>query len=1116
MYRFLTHTAILAAFVVGGAAGSFATPAATSSFSSPAQAPAQVDAGQRTLAERYFGALAARDENAFAALWAPSAAEALKARRDALRPIFTSVTAVTIDGLAVRPVSAGANDGATLRVTATVKYGRTSQQMTRLLSLQPVAGEVGNWRITRDLWAWEDLAGAVAATKTEPERESLAKRAADEGATPGELTQIWLRASGKLPPAEADRALALTDRARREAEARSDDVTLDDVLSTQVMIRYRQGRFPEAMEVIQQLLSLRERMANQVGMAKAYTMMGGVHYGMNRLSDAQKAFERARDIYVTLGDTESATSMLNNIAVMRDDQGDLEGAMQTYRECLVAFEKLGDKHSMAAVSNNLGGLYRRRGELRQALALYDRSVTLYRENGEPQEAAGALNNIGGLYMSQGDWAQSVEYLKRALALHEGAGNTLSAAQTWGNLAQVYRLWNRFDLAADAAQKSLAVYEKTNNPLASIVPLHALGTVYAARREWAAARDAIRRSLKLAEEAGRTDEAAEALASLAWVEKEAGNNAEAATLAERAADAAEKAQQKESEWKAAHVAGRAYRDLKQTERARRWMERAVAVVEWQRGEIVGGAQSRQRAFEVLVGPYMSLVGLTLDLGQPAEALQWAERAKSRSLLEILQSATDPSTSEGGAGVPLERSTALNPTERARVRSQRSALTALNAQITRERAQPAANLRRLNDLEEQRRKLQLESEAYQTSLYATHPDLQVRLGEIPPLTLAQASQLLPADGKTAIVEFVVGDDATYALVLTRGPKTAGGGTGIVVRGYTLPLRKSRLAERTRGFREQMARRDLGFTAASRALYDLLLGPAARELKDKKALIVVPDGPLWELPFQALQPRTGRYLVDEMAVSYAPSLTALRAMRARRRGEGGTGQSASPARSVSALVAVGNPALPSGTPRGAGGVLRAGAFAPLPKAEEEVKALAGLYGRDRSRLFVGLAAREESVKAAFPQARVLHLATHGVLNNSAPLHSYVLLAQITNGATGGEDPEDGLLEAREMMGMRLNADLVVLSACETALGYTSAGEGVIGLSWALFAAGCPSTVVSQWKVDSESTGDLMVRFHQFLRHGDNKAVALQKAGEALRKDPRYRHPFYWAGFVVMGDYQ
>ena len=149
-----------------------------------------------------------------------------------------------------------------------------------------------------------------------------------------------------------------------------------------------------------------------------------------------------------------------------------------------------------------------------------------------------------------------------------------------------------------------------------------------------------------------------------------------------------------------------------------------------------------------------------------------------------------------------------------------------------------------------------------------------------------------------------------------------------------------------------------------------------------------------------------------------------------------------------------------------------------------------------------------------RTLHFATHGILDSNSPMYSHIVLS------TDEKSSDDGLLEAWEIMGMDLTADLAVLSACETARGRTGVGEGVIGMSWAFFVAGCPTTVVSQWKVDSASTSELMIEFHRNLVSKTpgpqppwKKADALRKAMLTLMRNSKYKDPYYWAGFVVIG---
>ena len=166
----------------------------------------------------------------------------------------------------------------------------------------------------------------------------------------------------------------------------------------------------------------------------------------------------------------------------------------------------------------------------------------------------------------------------------------------------------------------------------------------------------------------------------------------------------------------------------------------------------------------------------------------------------------------------------------------------------------------------------------------------------------------------------------------------------------------------------------------------------------------------------------------------------------------------------------------------------------------------------MFVDAAATERSFRGAIGNASVLHVATHGVLDDSNPMYSHLKLAA---GETTGSGA-DGRLEAWELMDLDINADVAVLSACQTASGAIGGGEGVVGLSWALIAAGASTAVVSQWEVDSASTTSLMIHFHQRLLEraaGRTTSDALREAAVALRKDPKFRHPFYWAGFIVIG---
>jgi CHAT domain-containing protein len=215
------------------------------------------------------------------------------------------------------------------------------------------------------------------------------------------------------------------------------------------------------------------------------------------------------------------------------------------------------------------------------------------------------------------------------------------------------------------------------------------------------------------------------------------------------------------------------------------------------------------------------------------------------------------------------------------------------------------------------------------------------------------------------------------------------------------------------------------------------------------------------------------------------------------------------------MGDPVLATTTTEHAKLTYRDEELMPLPDAAREVKALGPLYGRQQSQVLVGADATEDRFKTHAGEFRILHLATHGFLNDTNPMYSHVLLSP-------GSDKEDGLLETWEIMDLDLHAELAVLSACETARGRITSGEGVIGLTWALFVAGVPTTVVSQWNVESTSTAQLMLAFHRARKMNEQgadplgTARALQRAELKLLRNAKFSHPAYWAAFIVVGDPQ
>jgi CHAT domain-containing protein len=747
-------------------------------------------------------------------------------------------------------------------------------------------------------------------------------------------------------------------------------------------------------------------------------------------------------------------------------RGDYRLAADNYQQIMKLAESLGSKEGIAVVSIRLGDIHYYQGNFPQALDYYQRSVDLYEKLGSREDIAHPLLRMGDVYFAQNDNTRALEYY----------------------------------------QRSLKICEQTFDKGGATFLLNRIAEVYAAQDRYEEAEDFYRRSLKLQEELGVKSITATTLNGMGSIRYRQGNYDEAARLSARAAELAKDGNAPEVLWKTLTSLGQAYRALKQVDRAQQSFDEAIAILEKMRGQLVGSERDQQLFFKNKTVPYVEMVGLLIAQNKVTEAFHYAEMAKGRMLLDVLR--------HGRSDI----SKTMTAEERDHEKQLNATITALSSQQRKEISLPQPDKSRLAFINTQLQKARLEYEAYETRIYAAHPDLSAGRGGSEPLSLNEAGALIN-DSQTALLEYVVTQNRTYLFVLTKPNST----DPVRLKVYPIEVSARELATRVADFRQRLAGNSADFKEPARSLYELLLQPAQAELDGREAIYIVPSEGLWELPFQALLSRSNKYVLEDHALSYAPSLSVLREMKKKAVAQRLTGRngnsdglmtkaSATVSPYLPRLLAIGNPSLTGRTVSRLAFTRSEVSFDSLPQAETEVKTIGEIYGADASTILIGDAAREETFKAKASQYPVLHLAAHGVLDDANPLYSRLLLATES-------DSEDGFLEAREIMKLDLHADLAVLSACQTARGQVGSGEGLIGMSWALFIAGTSTTVASQWKVDSASTARLMIEFHRNLQSEkgplrSGTAEALRKAAIKLMADPKYRHPFFWSGFVVVGN--
>lgn len=923
-------------------------------------------------------------------------------------------------------------------------------------------------------------------------------------------TQLIFEATKASSSDDSTRPLFLCGVAKEAAGEIGEKKLVARALYVAGQSQFQENHFKVAIDIELQSLQAFEEAGARKDQVSVLSELGSIYYF---IADYQKAKEyslRSIALADEVKDSDEAQLMmpvkygvavsLQNLGNIGKGEGDYDEAVAYLQRSSALLRELAREDAghmsdtteeMTDVLADTGRLYRVMGDNLRALMFFNQAMDVAKTLPSKDRLAGILNSIGVLYIRQGDYTKASDVLSQSLLIFTEENNQVDAARVLVNIGVVNQRQGKYGGARSSFEASLRKVEAGGAPDIAVQAQEGIGSVYQEEGDYRSALEWLGKSLSAAESVGDKSLRAEILWREAEAYRQKGDLTSAIKSAGLAANLAAQLRLPVISSLALTTKGRSYLALRDETPAFEALSSAVGQIEQMRLQVAGGEQQKQLFFENKVQPYYALVDLLVGQKKFAQALHFAEAAKGRVLLDVLR------------GGKVNVTNAMTPDEKEQEKKLDAAIVGLNTRLREENAKPRPDEKRVDALQVLLQKARLDYESFQTNLFAAHPELKTRRGESSPLTLEDAASLIP-DAKTALLEFAISEENTYLFVITKDLDEHGGIGAARLQVYPLAVRGKELASRVARFRRAVTELD-DYHAPARELYDLLLKPAERQLAGKTTLCVVPDGVLWEVPFQALQPAENRFLIEDRALFYSPSLGALREMIKKK----------SPGDGAEVLLAVGNPTAGTETSAFVRALYRTESFGPLPEAEKEVRNIAQIYGSERSKVLTGSEARESVVRREAPRFRVLHFATHAVLDDNNPLYSYVVLAN-----SGGAD-EDGLLEAREMLNLNLNADLAVLSACETARGRVSAGEGVIGMSWALFVAGVPSTVVSQWKVDSASTADLMIEFHRKLawqgKQNDlswAKAAALRAAALSLIKEQKYRHPFYWAGFVLIGN--
>jgi CHAT domain-containing protein len=898
----------------------------------------------------------------------------------------------------------------------------------------------------------------------------------------------------------------------------------------------QRGQLDEALRYYQDAWRCYEQLGDATDVllstCQVFLSISEVYRKKGDYPEALKWAEEGRQKAAEAGEEGHLAFALRQLEVLHMDLGEYFKALEYGMESVRMFDELHMKPQADAGRGNLAFSYFSLGDYKEALNYYQRSLqgALERANASEQESNFA--NLGTLCIRTDHVPEGVRYLEKALALSAKRVDDIFyfRGSTLVSLGAAYARQGEYDHAVATLEEGMSTIRKKGSKLEEADGLSQLGDCYLRKGDLDRAEEYFNHSLEIAEPRSLAEVVLEDRRGLAEVARRRG----------------------------------------EFERSLHQLQSAIGTLETMRSRIAS-PDRREDFFQQNWKVYEDAVDVLAELhrrepgkGYDREAFGYAEKGRARSFQDLLAESKARVT-KGLNAEQLQHQDALF-----------ADLSKASAAVLEEDSQANRQaVKRTESLLAQ----------WADELHRTNP-LYHQL-QYPEPYNADRVQAEVAGTGTAIIEYALGDRESHLWMVTHDR----------LKMLTLPKRgiieHAVFAYRDLINHHPKSQADLeAFVKPSERLYNLLLKPVTHYLGKDQALVIVPDGVLWYLPFEALvvqgltaagsadtlprpvgvtpavaraAPADPHYLVEDHRITYAPSVSVLgdlqiamnerskqRDLRQRefiaygdpvfsrgaaldvaaglpRQPEGGSNHSVS-----AANVAAGSPRhsesggtktppcdRDKGTTAGASvpqdeivrGVYQQAAgirFYPLPMTRDEILGIGQLFRPDQRKLCLGLEATEASLKREkLTDYKRIHFATHSVIDEEVPAMSGVVLSLVNTG------DEDGVLRMNEIFNLDIDADSVVLSACQTGLGKLMRGEGMVGLTRAFMYAGSPRVVVSLWQVNDLATPEFMKAFYRRLTQGDSTTATLRRAKLAmLRSDiAAYHHPYFWAPFVLVG---
>ena len=920
------------------------------------------------------------------------------------------------------------------------------------------------------------------------------------------------------------------------------------------MVHVEFGDRKKALELFQQALSFTREINDHARELDTLNLLASTHQMMGDLRQALDYSNQGRLIASQVGDRYKESTLLSNMCVIKDDLGEFRQGIEFCNQALAIRRELKNRDGEATVLNNIGAAYSGLGEYQQALDFYHSAYAIHKELGSRRDQGIALNNIAYMYATLGEYQKAIDTYTDALPLFRADNDQFREGTVLGNIAAAYALQKDFHKALELNQQVLQLRRAAKSSDGEAVTLKNIGDCYSNLGDKQKALDYFQQAVDLQRKVGNQRQLAVALGNVGSVYRDIGQYQKALDYLKEALSISRTIGDPRNESTVLVLLAGTERDQGNLNAAKSRIDEALAAVESLRINLK--SQQLRASYFATVRKYHEFnidLLMRLDKAHPAEgfdaaALQASEKSRARSLLEILNEAS-AEIRQGLDPALVERERILRQTISDKADRQTRMLSSSHTEA--QATEAAKELDALtNDFE------QLEARIRQTS-----PRYAALTQPLPLSAKEIQSQLL--DDDTVLLEYALGEKKSFVWAVTPTavktfelPKQAEIETAarqvydlITAADHTVPN------ESPEQRRKRLDQADAEYPIAAAALSRIVLAPVAAELKNKR-LLIVGEGALQYVPFAALpEPgaplaanNTGQAeqnhghqitgatqqaierpipLVVRHEIVTLPSASVLAVLRK---------EAADRQRPPKTVAIFADPVFDARDPRVAsGGKPQADARNETSPAGELRRSAAesGLndfsrlrFSRQEAEQIVRMASASKSLEALdfaanraaatddnLQQYRIVHFATHGLINNQHAQLSGIVLSLVD--ARG--QPQNGFLRLYEIYNLHLKSDLVVLSACQTALGKDIKGEGLIGLTRAFMYAGATRVVASLWQTEDRSTATLMGRFYEgMLAQGLSPAAALRSAQVSMWRDKRWHQPRYWAAFTIQGEWK